>query len=407
MQPPNSALEKLSLTASLNVLLPAPLTGRGPSYTCGMLARSMHGPELSVTVFVPRTRGFSIAPAQVHEALPFWLKRVPYRLINAYGDRKTESDFLDEMRLRRNGSACAYVWPDTSLATVRALRDAGVTVFREMINCHRGTAKIILDEAYKRAGLPPLHSIDDRSVENEQRVLQAVDQVFCPNACVESSLLEHGVERHKLLPASYGWDPARFKGDSKLLPPDDGLTVVFAGTICIRKGAHLLLDYWARSKVRGRLVFAGAIEPCIREKWGSLLARDDVQVMDYVSDVGGLYRSADVFAFPTLEEGGPQVTYEAAGCGLPAITTPMGAGRITRHDREGFVLDPYDDKGWISALQMMAEDRSKRQAMADAAREHADAFQWTDVAKRRRQQILDNMLGATPERNRTPLEALV
>lgn len=381
------------LGVQMNVLLPVPLTGRGPSYTCGMLSRFMVNPELSVGVFVPRARGFSVAPARLQESMPAMARYIPYRFIQSYGCGKTERDFIESFTDRKQRVHCAYVWPDTSLETVKALRDAGVKVFREMINGHRGTAKRILDEAYGRAGLPPNHGIDDASIENEQRILEAVDHIFCANACTESSLLEHSIGEHKHLPASYGWDPTRFQGSSKLLPPNDGLTVVFAGTICIRKGAHLLLDYWARSKVRGRLVLAGAMEPCIRERWSALLARDDVKVLNYVDDIGALYRSADVFAFPTLEEGGPQVTYEAGGCGLPAITTPMGAGRITRHSREGLVLDPYDGDSWIAALQALAENPAQRQEMADAAGEHANAFSWRDVAKRRRQQVLDQMSG--------------
>src|ERR1035441_2330375 len=55
------------VTGRLDVLLPTPLTGRGPSYTCGMIARSMAGAELSVTVVAPHARAYSIAPAEVFE----------------------------------------------------------------------------------------------------------------------------------------------------------------------------------------------------------------------------------------------------------------------------------------------------------------------------------------------------
>ena len=52
------------------------------------------------------------------------------------------------------------------------LKGAGITVFREMINCPRGTAKIILDEAYKRLGLLPQHSITEESVAQSRRHLR-------------------------------------------------------------------------------------------------------------------------------------------------------------------------------------------------------------------------------------------
>ncbi len=282
------------------------------------------------------------------------------------------------------------------MTTIKELKRADIKVFREMINCHRGSAKIILDEAYRRIGASPIHTITDASVAVEQELLEEVDYVFCPNPMVERSLVENRISKTKIISASYGWDPERFRGSSELLQPIEGITIVFAGLIGVRKGCHLLLDYWARSKVRGRLVLAGAMEATIKENCAALLARDDVVVLDYVSDVGALYRSADIFAFPSLEEGGPQVTYEACGCGLPVITTPMGAGRIVRDGEEGLVLDPYDDKGWIAAIQSMAEDHHRRRTMGFRAAERAGLFHWDTVALRRRQQMLDRLAVAEP-----------
>jgi glycosyltransferase involved in cell wall biosynthesis len=274
------------------------------------------------------------------------------------------------------------------------LKGAGIKVFREMINGPLWVAKQILDEAYVRLGIAPTHGLHDVWSEAEREALQEVDYVFAPNPMVSSSLLRTGLPPDKILDSSYGWDPERVRGTNQLLPPCEGITILFVGTICVRKGAHLLLDYWAKSKLRGRLVLAGAMDPEIKNACANLLARDDVMVLDYVSDVGALYRSADIFAFPTLEEGGPQVTYEACGCGLPVITTPMGAGRIVVNDREGFVLDPYDQPAWISAIRTLAEDLPRRQAMSRTARESAESFCWELVSARRKQQVLHCLKGA-------------
>ncbi len=247
-----------------------------------------------------------------------------------------------------------------------------------------------------RLGAVPGHTITEASVVAEQAALEAADYVFCPNKMVEASLLENGLSPSQIIPASYGWEPARFHGTTKLLEPCDGITLVFAGTIGVRKGCHLLLEHWARSNVRGRLVLAGAMEPIIKEKYAALLARDDVVVLDFVADIGAIYRSADAFVFPSLEEGGPQVTYEACGCGLPVITTPMGAGRIIRHLQNGFVLDPFDAVSWIEAIRLLAEDKKRRADMSAAAAQRAQLFRWDIVAERRRKQVLQRLFGSSP-----------
>ncbi|UZE48030.1 glycosyltransferase [Rhodopseudomonas sp. P2A-2r] len=196
------------------------------------------------------------------------------------------------------------MWPDAKLETVTKLRDAGLKIFREMINCHRGTAKQVLDDAYRRIGITPSHGISGFSVDREQELLEAADYIFCSNVMAEQSMVDHGIEGKKILSASYGWDPQRFSGQHRLLPPSDGITFVFVGSICVRKGCHLLLEYWTRSKVKGQLVLAGEIEPVIRTRFSTLLDREDVIVLDFVDDIGALYRSADVFVFASLEEGG-------------------------------------------------------------------------------------------------------
>lgn len=379
------------MAAQLDVFMPLPLTNRGPSYTCGVIAQGMAGPELNVTIVTPRARALPVDPADVVQVLPPWARYVPYRWVRSKAEQTIEAAFLSQTMAPPPSLHGAYIWPDVSLETVMALKRADITVFREMINCPRSTAKAILDKAYERIGAKRQHTISEASAIAELKTLEAMDYIFCPNQMVEDSLLALGLPAKKLIGTSYGWDPARFRGSNRLLEPCDGITAVFAGTICVRKGCHLLLEYWAQSKTRGRLVLAGALEETIKMQCADLLARDDVVVLDFVPDVGALYRSADIFVFPSLEEGGPQVTYEACGCGLPVITTPMGAGRVVRHGREGFVLDPYDSDGWIAAIRTLAEDHDRRRAMGMAAAEHAQAFVWRAVAHRRRQQILDRL----------------
>jgi glycosyltransferase involved in cell wall biosynthesis len=361
-----------------------------------MISRRMASRELDVTVVTPRSRRLSIEPARIIQALPCWARYVPYKWVRSIAIGRTQSAFSSQVKAAPSQLRAAYIWPDATMDAIWELKRANVKTFREMINCHRGTAKKILDDAYVRLGVLPSHTITETSVIAEQDALEAVDYVFCPSLMVENSLLENGLPASKIISASYGWDPARFHGSAKLLGPCDGLTVVFAGTICVRKGCHLLLEYWAKSNVRGRLVLAGAMEPIIKEKCADVLARDDVVVLDFVSDVGALYRSADVFVFPSLEEGAPLVIYEACGCGLAVLTTPMGVGRIIRHGQEGFVLDPFDGPSWIAAIQSLAEDKNLRTNMGAAAAQRAQLFCWDIVAERRKKQVLRRLSANGP-----------
>jgi glycosyltransferase involved in cell wall biosynthesis len=376
------------MSARIGVFLPMPLTGSGVSYTCGALAEGMANEELAVTIVTPRALARLVPSVELIQTLPKWTRFFPYRWVRNSAGRQIESAYLSQMARLRSQTIAAYIWPDASVETIRQLRRSGIPVFREMINCHRGTAKIILDQAYERLGAAPQHGISCASVQAEREALDSVNYIFCPSPMVESSLLENGVPAGKLLRASYGWALTRLAGSSSLLPPRHGMTAVFVGAICVRKGVQLLLKYWAQSGVKGRLVLAGDVEPIIKVKCAEFLDRDDVVVLDYFKDIGSLYRSADIFILPSFEEGSPLVIYEACGCRLPVITTPMGAGGIVRHNREGFVIDPNDSDAWIAAIRALAEDVELRRTMGNSAAERAQSFLWRSVAARRREQIL-------------------
>ena len=80
-----------------------------------------------------------------------------------------------------------------------------------------------------------------------------------------------------------------------------------------------------------------------------IFEKNGIRLIKYEFDLGRLYKSADVFVFPSLAEGDPQVTYEAAGCGLPVIATPMGNAQIIRDGVNGLVVSPYDIDGLAEA----------------------------------------------------------
>ena len=52
------------------------------------------------------------------------------------------------------------------------------------------------------------------------------------------------------------------------------------------KGAPLLLEAWAASGIRGRLLLAGRIAADVGEKYAAILARPDVVSLGHVEDIG-------------------------------------------------------------------------------------------------------------------------
>jgi glycosyltransferase involved in cell wall biosynthesis len=345
----------------------------------------MSAPDLSVELHVPASdpvgrRTFT------RDAVPPWLKSVVYRL-NGEG-AIARGRLRGQFGRALSQADVVYFWAAVHEDFYGDVRAAGVPLCVERINCHRETSRPILDEVYRRAGLPPAHGITDADVAAERRKLAMADWIFAPSPMVHRSLLDADVPAEKILPASYGWSPERMAARRRSRLADAPVTALFVGNLQIRKGAHLLLDAWADAGIDGRLEFCGRVLPEVQQVAGRHLARPDVVARGHVVDIAQAYADADIFAFPTLEEGSALVIYEAMSHGLAILTTPMGCGGVIRAGVDGLVCDAYDRDAWIGELRRLASDQALRARLGAAARARAQEFTWAKVGARRREMLM-------------------
>lgn len=384
-------------TLQLDFVLALPLEKKGPPYTAASLAGAMDSAECRTSIYTPLNKWHSPAltvPVTSGAFLSDRLfNRMPHRLGAPWTVPSSERSVLAASPRTRDTRQIAYMWGEVSLRLATRLKARGTIVVREKINCGKQMSKRILDDAYSRLGATPGHSITEALIAKEHEELHLADAVFCPNEMVAESLREIGLPDEKLIATSYGWEPERLKGDGRAFAPIDGTTFLFVGFLCVRKGAHLLLEAWQKAGINGRLILAGRIEPLIAERYRHILEQANVHYIPFTPDVGSLYRAADWFIFPSLEEGGPQVTYEAGGCGVPGLVSRMGAGAFTRDGVDGVVIDSDDVDLWASAIARVAASPELRRTWGENARERAERFTWANVGAQRRQALLDRYAG--------------
>ncbi len=350
------------------------------------LVRAMNGPGLEGRLWVAtHPRGFS--SAVLKPVLPLLPGNLLFRV--GPGTRLalawTRQAFL---RSLRRGDL-AYLWPNVPLSVFRRAKEKGAWVAAEGINCHQAFSRKILDEEFSRLGLPPTTSITDADIEDERSKLALTDVLFAPSPMVAASFAAGGFPKERILRSSYGWEPSALAGEGRALPEGKGLDVLFVGRIGVRKGAHFLLEAWEEAGIQGRLILAGRFFDGLERRYAAVLARPDVVVLGFTQDVGSVYRSGHVLAFPSLEEGSPLVTYEAMSQGLALLVSPMAAGGVVRDGKEGLVLPPGDKTAWVEALRDLAAHPGRREALGRAARERAREFTWDKVGARRREALLD------------------
>ncbi|MBF0119514.1 MAG: glycosyltransferase family 4 protein [Desulfobacterales bacterium] len=363
----------------IKILFPMYCTGKGVSYTCLSLASSMQkaGGDIHLLMCAADKK---LKRDILHTAIPHYLNAFFYRAFPSQNfiRKLTEFKFIREA----HSGDIVYLWPGVSFETYLSLRKKGCIIVVERINCHRLTAKKALDDAYKRCGIPFSHGITDADIAMETEKLMLSDYIFSPSPMVHKSLLEAGINKEKIIDSSYGWDTNLYTPFEHI--PSEGLTVLFVGRLCIRKGVHLLLDIWKEADIKGgRLIFAGFLEPELEKLCSQDFKQRNVVLLGFVNDVAQIYSQSDIFVFPSLEEGGPQVTYEAMAYGLPVIVSQMGAGAVVRNGQDGYVINPYDKQAWIQSLKKLANDSKLRAEMGKTGQIRAQEFVWEKVGKKR------------------------
>ncbi len=147
--------------------------------------------------------------------------------------------------------------------------------------------------------------------------------------------------------------------------------VVFVGALAPEKGADLAVR--AVGRIDGaQLVVAGAgVEAHRLERLADEVAPGRVHFAGIMADAAPLYHAADLLVLPS--RGGdamPAVIIEAGLCGLPVVSTTVGAIPEMIVDGEtGFVVQPDDLDGITDRIGRLLTDPVARAAMGSAARD--------------------------------------
>lgn len=366
----------------INTICPINISSLGgPGYACNSLLEAMAASGCEVNLHCISSDNSAHKPFH-RLSIPLLAKPLGYRAFS----EDTWGKYT-EWRYRRSFKKqdIAYIWNFTSIETYRTIKSAGHIILAENVNTHQATSKAILEKEYRRLGLRPTHGIDEESIALESAKLDLADYVFSPSGEVSQSLTVAGVPTEKILQSSYGIEP------NKILLPEaiasrsqrTELTAIFCGRIGIRKGAHLLLEYWVKAGVKGKLKLVGNIEPSARHLVEPYLGKHNIEHVPFTNNLKSVYLDADVLLLPSLEEGSPLVTYLALGAGLPSIVSPMGGGGVIGDGQEGLIAEPHDADKWVGAIRKLFSDAELRSRLANNAYRKAEAYLWSKVGRHR------------------------
>lgn len=162
---------------------------------------------------------------------------------------------------------------------------------------------------------------------------------------------------------------------------DDKFRSLFLSHLNLRKFQYLF-EAWNRLSINATLTLTRGIDENIRPLMHSYEDNDSVQYLGWVDDLGAWFDRADVFVFPSLEEGSARVTYEAMAHGLPLITT-FNSGWVGEDGVHGIEVPIRDPEALATAMRRLYENAEERKRMGSAARALIrENYTWDDYGDR-------------------------
>ena len=286
--------------------------------------------------------------------------------------------------------SAVYGYEYSALATFRRARELGVSVVYDVPAPESRFVQNLLNAEMDR--FPELRTAYHRyTAEREEARIarrraewEAANLILVNSHFTKNSYARAGLDCSNVRVATLG-SPPPIDRDVALAasPASEPLTLLWAGTFSIRKGAHYLLDAWrtgnfgrhARLRIFGSM---GLPERLLQPLPAGVEVRGSVPRAELLEN----YRAADALIFPTLCDGFGLVATEAWSRGVPVITTDRaGAADLLKPNQNGLLIRAGDSAAIAAAVEWCLKHRSELGAMRESAWATANAWQWSDYRR--------------------------
>lgn len=268
-------------------------------------------------------------------------------------------------RIRRHGTRCVYV------GTMVGRAEPGLPLWRRWVQKWK-----------TKRNFAPFHKV----VASTTVMARWFENSGVSRDHIE--VIPNGVDVGRFRPVANASEKRQLRETFGL--PKEGPVVMFAGSIVPRKGVELLIRAWPQVLAvvpDATLVLVGGFDRptfMTQERMQELSRfQDSMRSLAAQPECGGSItfagetdhledwlRAADVFAFPSEQEGMGNVVLEAMASGLPCVITQfhgMPEKEFGSVGRE-FILVPRDEVSLAQGLLDVLAQESKRAAFGNAAR---------------------------------------
>jgi glycosyltransferase involved in cell wall biosynthesis len=300
-----------------------------------------------------------------------------------YGAKKRYLDWIAARLLATERYDLFHSWSGDCLQSLRVAHKLGIPSIIEIPTWHRDRGKIQRDQPMPPPGprLPLHQQWKEDLLLDRKRFLEEydlADLIVVLSEKAADTFRVQGFPEEKLFYLPRGVDVERFKPGQR----PEVFRAIFSGALIERKGIHHLLEAWHRLNLsNAELWLVGSVhneaKPHLKK-----FSRDNIRVVGFAKNPEEYLSQSTIHVFPSQCEGSAKVTYEAAACGLPQITT-REAGDVVVDGVEGIIIQPADVDALADAIQHLYDHPEIVERMSVAARKRVvENFTWDHFRER-------------------------
>jgi glycosyltransferase involved in cell wall biosynthesis len=299
-------------------------------------------------------------------------------------------DTLVASKLRED-SRLFIGWSGMSLKSIKRSKQLRTVTVLERGSSHISNQHRLLEEEYKKLGIP--FHFDRRVEAQELEEYELTDYITVPSTYAKRSFIERGFSSDKIFVNNFGASSIFFPSE----PKDSVFTILYVGGLTVQKGLIYLfeaLNKLSLPEKSYKAVFAGTVaeelKPIIAK-----FAKPHWQFLGHVQPhmLSSVMSRASVMVQPSLQEGLSMVIPQVLACGVPVIaTTNTGGEDIITDGKDGFIVPIRSSDAIADKIEMLFANSDLLQTMQENARKRVTHFgTWDAYGDRYRDFVLSKI----------------
>lgn len=282
---------------------------------------------------------------------------------------------------------CVHCYSGISKELLENLAASGTPSLLFRGSSHIRTQARLLEEEAARTGAN-VERPGDGMVEREEREYQLATKILTLSSFAQQTFVAEGVAPERVAVLPLGVSTALFRASSRIVDEraerilsGAPLRILYVGTLSMQKGCWDLAQIMQRTSGRFEWRLIGQFTPEVRSLLPALKRHAHLLPQQPHSKLQRWYAQADIFLFPTIQDGFASVLIEAQANALPLLTTTNCAGPdLVTNGRSGWVLPIRNPDAFVDCLQWADEHRPQLAEMVRYTHKNNQLRTWDHAA---------------------------